>query len=114
MSATSIGATTGSTRPAPAADRLPTDSVRSPLELLERAAVLAAARLAEHPFVTPAADLALRSQILATRTYRRATMLLWHACGVATLDELNVVGEHLASLAYRLPAAHRDAGSGSR
>jgi hypothetical protein len=114
MSATGTGATTGGTRPAPAADRSPTDSVRSPLELVERTAVLTAARLAEHPFVTPAADLALRSQIFATRMYRRATMSLWHACGVATLDELNVVGEHLAALQYRLPTAHRDAGSDSR
>jgi hypothetical protein len=75
-----------------------------PFDWVERAAVLASARLADHPLVVPAADVALRVQILTTRVYRRATTVVWHMCGVATFDELGMIGEQLASLRHRIPA----------
>lgn len=79
--------------------------IQSPLEWVERATVLTAARLADHPWVVPVADLTMRTQILAWRAFRRATTFVWHSYGLATFDEFGLLGEQLAAVRHRLPAS---------
>jgi hypothetical protein len=81
--------------------------IRSPIEWVERAAVLTAARLADHPWVAPLADLTLRTQAGAWQTWRRATAFVWNSSGVATFDELSLLGEQLAAVRHRLPTRTR-------
>ena len=77
--------------------------VQSPIEWIERATVLTAARLADHRWVVPIADLTLRTQTIAWRTWRRATGFMWNSYGMATFDELSQLGEQLAAVRHRLP-----------
>jgi hypothetical protein len=77
--------------------------IQSPIEWVERATVLTAARLADHPWVVPAADVALRCQAFAWRTFRRATTFVLHSYGMTTYDEFGLLGEQLSAIRHRLP-----------
>jgi hypothetical protein len=90
----------------------PSGEVGASFDRVERGLILALARLGEHPVVGVAAEVTLRAQIRATRGYRRAATLFWHACGVATFDEMNMLDDQLASQRHRLPARRPIVGDG--
>lgn len=71
-------------------------------DLIERTGVLAAARLADHPLVRPAAAVGLWTQARVTRVTTAATTVVWHACGVPTWRDLNLLREHLALLRHQV------------
>ena len=80
-----------------------TNDVQSPIEWVERAFVLTAARLADHPWVAPASDLSLRYQSFVWRTFRRAATSVWHSYGMPTYDEFGLLAEQLSAIRHRLP-----------
>jgi hypothetical protein len=77
--------------------------IQSPFEWVERAAVLTAARVADHPWVVPVADVALCYHSFAWRTIRRTTTYIWHGYGAPTYDEFGLLDEQLSAVGHRLP-----------
>jgi hypothetical protein len=85
--------------------------VQSPFEQVERAVILTAVRAADHPWVVPVADLTLRCQSSAWRTFRRATTYIWHSSGMPTYDEFGLLGEQLSAVRHRLPRTSERGGA---
>lgn len=85
--------------------------IQSPFEWVERAVVLTAARVADHPWVVPVADVALCYQSFAWRTIRRATTYIWHWYGMPTHDEFGLLGEQLSAVRHRLPRMSNGGGA---